>query len=289
MRRQEQPDPVASPRQGGVSLSLPGLLAGFSRQTLGTDVLAGLAVSAIVVPQSMAYAEIAGLPPQAGVFVSFAAPLASALLGTSRQLICGPSSATAAISAAHMASLAAGSSTVFARLSAALAIVFIGSSESTTIARRYADLHHYEIKPNREFLAIGVSGIASGLVHGFVTSGGASQSAANDRAGARSQVSSLVVSGMALLAATLLLPFIATMPHAVLSAIVVNAVRGFISVPAMRDIWRVDRASFGIAMIAVMGVLVFGILTGLVLAVGMSVFGLLIRFSRPRVTVLPQS
>ncbi|MFT4039534.1 MAG: SulP family inorganic anion transporter [Thermomicrobiales bacterium] len=419
------------------SAALEGVLAGFSRRTFRSDLLVGLTVSALVVPQSMAYAEIAGLPPQAGVFVSFAAPLAYALLGTSRQLICGPSSATAAISAAHVATLVAVASPEYATLSAALAvlcglifvvlgllrlgfitqyisssvqigflfglgltviagqiitmlglkrgpgqiidqlgaasrslddinwwslgtgvaalllvlalarwfpavpaaltvvvlsivlstvlnlaghgvevighldrtipslaipvvapsdwlallpgafaIVFIGSSESMTIARRYATLHRYTISPNQEFLALGVSGIASGLFHGFATSGGASQSAANDRAGAQTKLVSLVVSAVALLTAVALLPYIANLPRAVLAAIVVNAMRGFISLPALDKIRRVNTRDFAFALIALGAVLAFGILTGLVIAVGLSVALLLVQFSRLPVTEL---
>lgn len=88
------------------------------------DLIAGLTVWALVVPQAIAYAQIANLPPQAGVFASFAAPLAYALFGTSRQLIVSPTSATAALSASMVAPLVmAGDAKDFAAHSAALAIL----------------------------------------------------------------------------------------------------------------------------------------------------------------------
>jgi MFS superfamily sulfate permease-like transporter len=66
-------------------------------------VVAALTTWALVVPQAIAYAQIAGLPPQAGLFTAFAGLLGYALLGTSRQLVVSPTSSTAAISAALVA------------------------------------------------------------------------------------------------------------------------------------------------------------------------------------------
>ena len=70
------------------------------------DLIAGAIVCALVIPQSISYAQMAGLPPQAGVIASFVAPLAYALFGTSRQVIASPTSALAAISAAALVTLA---------------------------------------------------------------------------------------------------------------------------------------------------------------------------------------
>jgi len=86
-------------------------------------VVAALTTWALVVPQAIAYAQIAGLPPQAGLFTAFAGLLGYALLGTSRQLVVSPTSSTAAISAALVASVAMGDATRFGSLSAALAIL----------------------------------------------------------------------------------------------------------------------------------------------------------------------
>jgi MFS superfamily sulfate permease-like transporter len=98
-------------------------LPGYQREWFKSDLIAGLTVWALVVPQAIAYAQIAGLPPEAGVFASFAAPLGYALSGTSRQLICGPTSATAAISAALVGPAVVDHPEDFAAMSAALAIL----------------------------------------------------------------------------------------------------------------------------------------------------------------------
>lgn len=104
---------------------LPGLsvLRGYRRAWLRGDLLAGLTVAAYLVPQVMAYATVAGLPPVAGLW-SILAPLALyALLGSSRQLSIGPESTTALMTATAIAPLATGDPFRYAGLAAALAVL----------------------------------------------------------------------------------------------------------------------------------------------------------------------
>jgi Sulfate permease family len=104
-------------------LPISAWLPTYRRDWLRFDLIAGLTIWALVVPQSIAYAQIAGLPPQAGVFCSFAAPLGYALFGSSRQLIVSPTSATAAISASLVGPLVVGDAERYWDLSATLAIL----------------------------------------------------------------------------------------------------------------------------------------------------------------------
>ena len=104
----------------------PSWLASYGRQDVRPDALAGLTVWSIVVPQAVAYAQIAGLPPQAALFAAPGALVGYALLGTSRSLVVGATSSTAALSAATVGSLAQGNAASFAALSAALALVVAG-------------------------------------------------------------------------------------------------------------------------------------------------------------------
>lgn len=64
--------------------------AGYRANSLRTDILAGLTVALVLIPQSMAYAELAGLPPYYGLYASFLPPLVASLFGSSRQLATGP-------------------------------------------------------------------------------------------------------------------------------------------------------------------------------------------------------
>jgi SulP family sulfate permease len=112
-------------RPGRLARLVPALdwLGHYQRAWLRGDVVAALTTWALVVPQAIAYAQIAQLPPQAGLFAAFAGLLGYGLFGSSRQLIVSPTSATAAISAALVAPVAMGDAARFGALSAALAIL----------------------------------------------------------------------------------------------------------------------------------------------------------------------
>ncbi|MFI1828192.1 SulP family inorganic anion transporter [Streptomyces sp. NPDC020412] len=111
-------------RGGFLSAVAPGaaVLRRYRRAWLRGDLLAGLAVAAYLVPQVMAYAGVAGLPPVAGLWASLPALVLYAVLGTSRLLSVGPESTTALMTAAVIAPLAAGSSDRYAALAAGLAL-----------------------------------------------------------------------------------------------------------------------------------------------------------------------
>jgi sulfate permease, SulP family len=116
---------------------LPGLylLRHYERGWLRPDVLAGAGVAAYLIPQVMAYAEVAGLPAIVGLWAICVALLCYALLGSSRQLSVGPESTTALMTAAVVGPLAAGDPARYAALAAALALVVGGLCLVARVAR----------------------------------------------------------------------------------------------------------------------------------------------------------
>ena len=98
-------------------------LQGYQASWLRFDVIAGLTVCAILVPEGMAYAELAGVPPEYAFYAAPAALLAYAALGSSRQLVVAVSSAIAIMSAATIGEIAVEGSAEFVALTAALAIL----------------------------------------------------------------------------------------------------------------------------------------------------------------------
>ena len=104
---------------------LPGLarLRAYRRPWLRADLLAGITVAAYLIPQCMAYAELAGLPPIAGLWAILAPLLLYALVGSSPQLSVGPESTTAVMTAAAVAPLAAGNPASTAGLASLLALL----------------------------------------------------------------------------------------------------------------------------------------------------------------------
>src|SRR4051794_17082104 len=98
-------------------------LHGYRRDWLRGDLVAGLTVWAVLVPESLAYATIAGVSPVVGLYAAPAALLLYAAFGSSRHLVTGPMSATAALSAAAVGDLAAGGSSEVVPLTVTLALV----------------------------------------------------------------------------------------------------------------------------------------------------------------------
>src|SRR4249919_2960680 len=98
-------------------------LRGYRRAWLSRDLVAGLTVWAVLVPEALAYATIAGVSPVVGLYAAPPALVLYALFGSSRQLVVGPMAATAALSAAAVADLATGGPEQFAAFTAMLALV----------------------------------------------------------------------------------------------------------------------------------------------------------------------
>jgi sulfate permease, SulP family len=158
--------------------------------------------------------------------------------------------------------------------------------ESVSAARTFAAKHGYGIDPRQEFLGIGAANLAASLGHGYPVAGGLSQSAVNDKAGARTPLALIFASCALALCLLFLTGLLANLPKAVLAAVVLTAVYGLIDFPAMLRMWRISRMDFYAAAIALGAVLLLGILQGILLAALASVLMLLARASSPHVAFL---
>jgi sulfate permease, SulP family len=419
------------------SLPIRDWLPRYRRRWLRPDVIAAVAVWAVLVPEGMAYASLAGMPPQAGLFAALAPLLVYAVLGTCRQLTVGPSSAVAAYSAAAIAPMALGDTGRFIALSALLALLtgilllvgglaragfvadffarpvmtgFVGGlalviavgqlsklfgvegggtgffgklyeligqlpdssllsfligagalvlilvlrkvapkvpgmliavvlgvlivkafdlqdhgvaivgslpdglpsftiphfslndirellpdafalaliafAESIAGARQLAAEHRYEVDADQELVALGVANVGAGLFQGFAVDASLSRSAVADSSGAKSQLSNILLFAFLIVTMLFLLPLFHDLPEAVLGAIVIAAVTHLVDVKALRRLRHVDKTDFIIALLCFAGVLVFGLLVGLAIAVGLSLLALVYRAYRPSYAVL---
>jgi high affinity sulfate transporter 1 len=158
--------------------------------------------------------------------------------------------------------------------------------ESVSAARTFAAKHDYTLDPRQEFLGIGAANFAAALGHGYPVAGGLSQSAVNDKAGARTPLALVFASFTLALCLLFLTDVLENLPKAVLAAVVVTAVYGLIDFPSMARMWRISRMDFYAATIALSAVLLLGILQGILLAALASILMLLARASRPHVAFL---
>jgi sulfate permease, SulP family len=412
-------------------------LRGYDRSWFRADVLAGITVTAYLVPQCLAYADLAGAPPVSGLWVAVVAMVTYFFLGTSRQLSVGPESATAIMVAAAVAPLAGGdearwialsaglaimvgvicigawlvrlgfvadllsqpillgymagvavimiasqlgtilgitfaagepvprglemtqrldeinwasailgilvvvfllvlrvikplapgtlivvvvtgivvwalaleqfgvqvvgavpsglpvpalpaisAADISALLGSAMAITFVAYSDVALTGRAFAARTGETIDPNREFLAMGVGNVLAGLTGGFALSASGSRTAIIDAMRARSQVTGLVAA-VAVIFVVLAVPgLIAYIPRAALGGIVVYAALRLIDVHGLVKLAKFRTSEFALAVIAFTGVIVFDVLAGILVAVGLSVVELFARVARPPAAVL---
>ena len=412
-------------------------LSGYSLKTLGSDTIAGITLTAYAIPVSLAYATLAGLPPQYGVYGYLLGGLFYALLGTGKQIAIGPTSAISMIVGVtlvnlsngdpqrwvDLASLSAlifagmsiiaylirlssiinfisetvlvgfkagaaitigltqlpklfgvpgGGETFFSRLAilvtqmpdvkmyvlgfgiAAFVLLLLGEKylpgkpvaiivvalsvllitftpigslgfktvgiipsglpklhlpslnikdigailplsfacfllayiETVSAAKTLAQKNGYDIEAGQELLALGVANLAVSLGQGYPVSGGLSQSAVNEKAGAQTPVSLIVASGCIAICLLFLTGLLKNLPTVILAAIVLIAVKGLIDVKEMKRLYKVNRFDLAIALTALITVIVFGILQGVLIAALFSLTLIIRNVSSPHVAFL---
>ena len=163
----------------------------------------------------------------------------------------------------------------------AFALALICFAESVAGARALAAKHHYEVDADQELVALGVANLGAGLLQGFAGDASLSRSAVADESGVKSQLSNIILFGFLIVTMLFLMPLFHDLPEAVLGAIVIAAVAHLVDVGALRRLRRTDRTDFILAILCFVGVLVFGLLIGLAIAVVLSLLALVYRAYRP--------
>lgn len=418
---------------------LPGLaqFRGYQRDWLRGDVVAGVTVAAYLVPQVMAYATVAGLPPVVGLWAAIAPLAIYAVLGSSRQLSVGPESTTALMTAAALGPLAAGDPGRYAALAAVVAclvgvicfgaglarlgfladllsrpvligymagvalimvasqlgkvtgvsvegdefvdqirsfvdgmdelhwptlalaaavlvvllalawltpklpgpliavlvaaavvgifsldhngievvgdipsglpiprftdipgtdftdllipaagIAIVAFDDNILTGRAFAVRQGHDIDANAELRALGVCNVGTGVMQGFPVSSSGSRTALGDAVGSRTQLYSLVTLAFVLAVMLFGRGILATFPNAALGALVVYAALRLIDVPEFKRLARFRRSEVLLALATTAAVLVFGVLYGVLVAIGLSIFELLRRIARAHDGVL---
>ena len=170
---------------------------------------------------------------------------------------------------------------------AAVALVLIGFSQTAGDARAFAAKHRYQIDINQESLAQGMANTGAGLFQGMPVSTSLSASSLNDHSGARTGLASLVSGVTVLLTLLVLAPLFSDLPKPVLAALIIEAVvMGMMNVPEMRRLARVQRFDFWIAIAAILGTLLFGVLAGVVIGIGLSLLWLISVATHPDMPIL---
>lgn len=171
-------------------------------------------------------------------------------------------------------------------LSGAIAIALVAFTDSSVLSRIYSQRGGYSVDSNRELVSLGIVNVVTGLFQGFTVSASASRTPVAEQAGAKTQVTGLVGA----LLVTLLLYFAPTllksMPHAALSAVVISACLGQIEIAQVVRLYQLRRSEFFFSLACFLGVIFWGVIQGIFIAVGLALLAFIWRAWRPHDAIL---
>ena len=171
---------------------------------------------------------------------------------------------------------------VLSLIPGALGIAIVVFGESMALAKSFGARHGERVNANAELGALGAANTVGGMFGGFASIGSNSRTAAADAAGQKTQVASLLVVGLLILTMLFLTRTFEDLPEATLGAIIFHAILGLIKFRPLMGLRERSQVDFIAATSTLGGVLLFDILVGLAVGVGVSIVGMMRRAVRPR-------
>jgi high affinity sulfate transporter 1 len=171
-------------------------------------------------------------------------------------------------------------------MAAAVGIALVSFADTSVLSRTFAIRGGYRVDPNQELVALGAANAATGFFQGFPISSSASRTPVAEAAGAKTQVTGLVG---AITIALLLLFFpnlVRNLPDAALAAVVISAAIGLVEVRGVRKLYRMRKSEFVLSAACFLGVTAFGVIEGILIAVGLALLDFIRRAWRPYDAVL---
>jgi high affinity sulfate transporter 1 len=169
---------------------------------------------------------------------------------------------------------------------ASLGIALVSFADTSVLSRTMAARGRYRVDPNRELVGLGIANIVAGVVGGFPVSSSSSRTPVAESAGSRTQLTG-VVGAVAILALLIGAPgLVADLPTTALAAVVISAALMLFDVGSMRVFFRVRRSDFALSILAFLAVAGFGVITGIGVAVAVSILDFVRRAWRPHDAVL---
>jgi high affinity sulfate transporter 1 len=169
---------------------------------------------------------------------------------------------------------------------AAVGIALMSFVETAAAGRAFVRKGDLPPEGNHELVATGLANLAGSFFHSMPGGGGTSQTAVNQGAGARSQISGVVTAAVVMATLLFLAPLFGLMPNATLAVVVIIASVGLVSPAEFRAVLTIRTMEFHWALITAFGVMVLGTLNGLLVAVLVSMVSLIVRANRHPIHVL---
>ena len=168
----------------------------------------------------------------------------------------------------------------------ALGIALLAYPDSFLTARSLASTGGYTLDADQEFLAVGASNLASGILQGIPVNGSQSRSFVQRDAGGQTNLVGLVCAGLVLVTLFFLTGLFEKLPNAVLAGIVIVAGLGLFALDDFKALWKIRRSEFWLGAATVASVLVLGMLGGIAFAIGLSLLVTVYRVVRPHTAEL---
>ncbi len=171
-------------------------------------------------------------------------------------------------------------------LGPAVGVAVVSFADTSVLSRTFAGRQGYRVDANRELLGLGIANVASGLFRGFPISSSSSRTPVAESAGSRTQLTG-VVGALAIALLLLVAPsLLENLPTTALAAVVITAALRLFDFGALRVFFRVRRSDFIVSVVAFLAVTAFGVLSGIAVAVGVSLLDFVRRAWRPHDAIL---
>ena len=172
-----------------------------------------------------------------------------------------------------------------AELACGLMVIIV--AESWGSIRSLSLIHGDKVDSNRELLALGAANLGSGLLQGMPVGAGFSVSSASEDAGAKSKMAGVFAAAVLLIMIVFGQQWIALIPQPIVAAAVINALSHALNPKALLALWRMNRDQY-LALAAIIAVLAFGVLHGMLIAMALSIAAAIRSFSQPVVRELAE-
>ena len=169
----------------------------------------------------------------------------------------------------------------------ACGLMVIIVAESWGSIRSISLNHGNVVEPNRELFALGTANFISGLLQGMPVGAGFSASTANEQAGAQSKWAGAIAASLLLSMVIFGQGYMALIPEPIVAAAVINALSHALNPKSLLHLWRINRDQY-LALAAIIAVLAFGVLHGMLIGVGLSLAAAMRAFSQPMVRELAE-
>jgi MFS superfamily sulfate permease-like transporter len=156
-------------------------------------------------------------------------------------------------------------------LVAALGITMVSLTDTIATSTSFAARRGEEVDPNQEMIGIGTANIAAGCFQGFAVSTSASRTAVADETGSKSQLTGVIGAGVVALLLLIFNDLLANLPQTALAAVVIAAALSLADLATLRRYYEVRRSAFVLSLAATGGVVFFGVLQGILIAVVLSI------------------